>query len=180
MKRKYAYLMLSANPSVSFNRSVWSKIQGIVDPSDIADDGIEDMPHITLLANIVDSPENINIVKNFAGNIKPIEVTLNKLGLFENDVDVLKFDILSDELFEVNEKIADLLAWDDLYGIYRPHMTVAYLKKGLGKKYLGKEILSDSLLMTTLLYSDANRNITEIPIGSTGMYGLPLFENFSR
>jgi len=97
--------------------------------------GLEDDFHITVKWGIItkDAEEVKKAVKGFQGG----EVQLYKISLFKNDeYDVLKIDVDSDALSELNSAIGDKLETEDSHPTYNPHVTIAYIKSGLGKKYV--------------------------------------------
>lgn len=117
------------------------KIKSIINPDDLAEDGFELDTHITIVAKV---PSNIvpndlfNLTKQF--NISTIK--LGKVSLFENeDNDVLKFDVNDNRLTELHDLIHSKFNFDEDYPTYNAHCTIAYIKKGLGKKYV--ELLSN-------------------------------------
>lgn len=95
--------------------------------------GLEDESHVTLLYGLAG---DVTI-----GNVEEIldkhtfgTCTLKNASLFENEYDVLKFDVEGDSLHEANKALCELPFKND-YPDYHPHSTIAYLKKGAGKKY---------------------------------------------
>jgi hypothetical protein len=120
-----------------------SEIHDQIDPSDIYEEdedktyGLEDEPHCTLLYGLhkeVKSPKIQKILGEFI--FGPCEI--HNASLFENDkYDVLKFDVKNEELHKCNSALCKLPFTSD-YPDYHPHMTIAYLKPGSGKKYVEK------------------------------------------
>ncbi len=105
-----------------------------IDKNDLTDDGIEDEPHITLLYGFK-SVSNDKI-KDAIESVKFGEVKLEKVSLFENEkYDVVKFDVSGDGLQEAFKKL-NKLPNDNKYPDYHPHITLAYVKVGQGKKYV--------------------------------------------
>ena len=99
--------------------------------------GIETQPHVTLLYgfhNEVNPTDVLNLVQSYTFS----HVKIHNVSLFENEeYDVLKFDAESEVLHNVNVELRKL-PHTNLYSTYHPHMTIAYLKPGTGKKYLDK------------------------------------------
>jgi hypothetical protein len=97
--------------------------------------GLETEPHTTLLYGLhkeVSDSDISNVLKEFTFG----DVYAHNISLFENpDCDVLKFDIEGDCLFECNEKLKKFPYTTD-FPDYHPHLTIAYLKPGTGKKYI--------------------------------------------
>jgi 2'-5' RNA ligase len=102
--------------------------------------GREESPHVTVKYGLhtSDSKEVESIVK---GN-GPITAKLGKVSIFENDdFDVVKAEVESPQLHALNKKIAEGTQVTDTYQDYKPHVTIAYVKKGEGKKYVGDKSL---------------------------------------
>jgi hypothetical protein len=126
---------------------LYVKLEGIedihskIDKKDLYTDdnddsyGIEKETHITIKYGFKEDVSDHEVLdicrKSKFGDIK-----FNKISLFENDkFDVLKFDIKSKVLNELNEKISKFPN-EDKYPEYNAHSTIAYIKKGKGKKYV--------------------------------------------
>jgi 2'-5' RNA ligase len=64
------------------------------------------------------------------------KLELKNVSLFENDdYDVLKFEVNAKVLHEINDRLKKFPHTNN-YPEYHPHCTIAYLKKGRGKKYV--------------------------------------------
>jgi len=103
-----------------------------IDPKDLVDEDPGD-PHVTILYGFNDSqlPE----VKKLLADELPILGKLAKIDVFENEEhDVIIFDIESEGLEALNKKLAKL-PHESTHPDYKPHMTIAYVKSGEGKKY---------------------------------------------
>jgi len=70
-------------------------------------------------------------------NFEDITVKISKISIFESeDYDVVKYDIpLTKQILEYR-KMLENFPYTDEYGEYHPHMTIAYVTKGAGKKYI--------------------------------------------
>lgn len=127
-----------------------------VDPDD-STFGLENEPHVTLLYGLHEEV-SVELVKSVIDYHKFGPFIAHSASLFENDqYDVLKFDIKeADQLHSCNADLAKFPHTTD-YPDYHPHMTVAYIKKGMGKKYAeklaGKEY---SMNPTHVVYSVPN------------------------
>ncbi|MGD9730344.1 MAG: 2'-5' RNA ligase family protein, partial [Nitrospiraceae bacterium] len=81
---------------------------------------------------------------------RPIRVSMGALNVFENpEMDVLYVELIGDSLVSLHNKIAKLpFARPSNRPQYIPHLTLAYLKKGAGRKFIGqspfKRIISAS------------------------------------
>lgn len=119
-----------------------------IDPADLHENGIEDEPHITVLYGLTWAYEQ-DIAK-VVGRFAPLTVTLGDITLFEKDeFDVVKIDVESEELRKLNQELRDANYHKDLYGGgYNPHLTLAYVQKGQGKKYVSTDHPFKGLTLT--------------------------------
>lgn len=139
-KKEYGCLMLD------FPIKNWKNITDIIKKEDVYDVpgyGIEDKPHTTALFGFIDEKTNPKDVEKATRKIlegkKKIEAKLKELSLFKNkDFDVLKFDIESDDLHDLNKALRKEFEYKNDHPDYHPHMTIAYLKPGTGEKYVKK------------------------------------------
>ena len=136
---EYGCLMLD------FKIKNWNDITKTIKKEDIYNKegyGIEHEPHTTVLygfhSNEVTPKEIENVVKNKESGKDKISVTIKNISCFENkDFDVVKFDIESSDLNELNKELSKFPNTND-YPDYHAHMTIAYVKSGMGKKYVKK------------------------------------------
>ena len=116
--------------------------------------GRETEPHITVRYGM-ESIDPEEIAPAFKG-VGPVRARLGKLSIFETDkYDVVKVDIESDDLRAANKKVGETVPVPgETFSDYQPHITVAYVKKGEGKKYIGdksfegKEITIDHVTLS--------------------------------
>ena len=120
--------------------------------------GLEDEPHCTLLYGLHEEV-SVSEIKEVVKDFKFEECILSELSLFENEkYDVLKFDVIGDNLHECNKALKNLPYTTD-FPNYKPHLTVGYLKKGKGKSYLEKlrkKYRDISLSPKNIVYSTPN------------------------
>ena len=120
----------------------WNQITSMVDPEDVYEVegdrsyGIQDNPHVTILYGLHKgvSPDDIKaVIDRFSGDLR---VKIDGIGIFENeDFDVVKLNVVPDGgLQQLHEMISELPN-SDQYPEYKPHITIAYVKKGCGRKY---------------------------------------------
>lgn len=99
--------------------------------------GLEEEPHTTLLFGLhngVTTEDVTNVLKKF----KYGECKIHNPSLFENEnYDVLKFDVEGVNLHETNELLRDFPHTNN-FPDYHPHLTIGYIKSGMGKKYIDK------------------------------------------
>lgn len=132
--RSYSCLMLDCSDL----KKELKTIQSLIDEEDIYDEeeghGLENDPHVTVLYGIHE--QDPDAVKDQLELI-PVVYELTKLSLFENEkYDVLKCSVESKDLHKLNKQCTENLEYTNSYPDYIPHMTVAYLLPGTGKKYL--------------------------------------------
>lgn len=100
--------------------------------------GREDQIHVTILYGLhSESSEEIKPLLEGAGKIK---VKLGPTDLFLcQKFDVVTVYVISPDLRKLNAKLSTL-EHTNKHGGYKPHVTVAYVKKGKGWKHRGLEL----------------------------------------
>lgn len=110
--------------------------------------GLETQPHVTVLYGIHEDeidPETIaEVIKQ---NLKPLTLKVEEVDIFEGEeYDVVKYNLpVTEQLQEYRDlflKFPNTQSYPD----YHPHMTIAYVKPGKGKKY--KRKLRDAFEVT--------------------------------
>lgn len=136
------------------------KLNALIPDDEIFDDdtkqyGRETWPHVTILYGIL--PVSENKTKTILKKIpSKLSVALGKNSLFENEqYDVLKIDVTSPQLVAINRFLRENVEYESEHPGYIPHLTIAYLKKGFGKKYINSSLL-DGRQSTTKRYTYSN------------------------
>lgn len=134
-----------------------------VDPKD-STFGLETEPHCTLLYGLHDDV-TVETVTEIIKKSSFGKCTISGASLFENDkFDVLKYDVDGSGLHDCNAELSKLPHTTD-YPDYHPHMTVAYLKNGMGKKYMEKlDNTEKELKPKYIVYSHPNGKKTKIDL----------------
>lgn len=130
--------------------------------------GLEDEPHCTLLYGL-HKEVSVDEIKETVANFKFDELKLHNASLFENQYDVLKFDVgyvNKDENFlhDCNKALCEL-PHTNSFPDYHPHMTIAYIKKGMGQKYVDMfKKLEYNVKPEYIVYSQANGDKIKIAL----------------
>lgn len=137
-KFDYGCLMLQLNVKG------WDKfITSFIDEEDvynISDPayGYETEPHITVLFGF-ENDTDYNKVQEYTKHTvqnSNVGVILSNISHFETpEFDVVKFDIESPLLKKLNKVMRMNFNYTNAHPNYNPHCTIAYVKKGMGKKY---------------------------------------------
>lgn len=127
--------------------------------------GREDFPHITVVYGL--DTANPTAIKPLLEGIDPIKVELGDVSVFKNDdYDVVKVDVISKQLDELNKKISELSTPGQTFDTYQPHITIAYVKKGQGAKYIGDQrFRGQSITLDNLTFSGKDGKVTTLPLG---------------
>ena len=157
-QRSYSCLMLDCSSIYSYVNA----LQTSIDLNDVYDaepgHGIESQLHITVKYGI--HTDSVSEVFS-AINLKPINFSFKKISLFENEkFDVLKLDVVSKDIVALNKEVCDKLEYTDKFPKYHPHLTIAYLKPGTGKKYVKTSCpaIGQDFISSTFIFSDKLSN----------------------
>lgn len=113
-----------------------SSFQDLIAKEDLADNGIEMEPHITLLYGFHHNDTIIFDIGHILSKYTFRTVITTGVGLFENEhSDVLKLEVDDRVLTQINKEL-QLYPNSSTYSSYAAHLTLAYLKPGTGHKYL--------------------------------------------
>lgn len=142
-KFKYGCVMIELNVDPDW----WKEIQDDISDKDLKEAteersyGRVNDPHVTVLFGLHEEVEDSEIESRIESMDLP-EVKLKEISFFDKspEFDVVKFDIESEDLHNMNKMFTELPHTTD-YPDYHPHATIAYVKKGTGEKY--KRTLSD-------------------------------------
>lgn len=103
--------------------------------------------HITVAFGI-NINTDINLIKEIIKN-RPSYFQITELSLFENDnFDIIKFDVISSDLRILNHIIKSKMEVKSTFYNYHPHLTVAYVPKGMGRELIER--------LNKLLYEEMN------------------------
>ncbi len=169
-KDEYGCLM------VDLDIPIWDEIMGLIDPEDLYTDeegfGLEKKPHSTILFGLYDDEINLDDIKKELTGIDEVPVKIQKISHFDMDdpekpYDVVKFDLESEMLHSLNSKMQKFPNTNE-FPKYSPHMTIGYVRKGMGKKYDGELSSQPTVLGKHISYShpSGKKDQWELPIKS--------------
>lgn len=133
----------------------------LVRDCDLADDGREESPHVTVRFGFKPEVTTGQIEAALRGK-GPFELTLGKVSCFYGedsgkDYDVLKVDVTSPQLKALHSILGGLPN-EATHKDYKPHATIAYVKAGLGREYMRLLAPLDlKVVVDELEYSDADK-----------------------
>ena len=113
--------------------------------------------HVTVLYGIHSECPN-KTKKSLKGN-GSVKVKFGEVNVFTNpdNFDVVVVDVISKDLVALNEKLKKEVPFTNKYDSYRPHVTIAYIKKGKGEKHKGVDVWENEEFKTNkIIFSSKN------------------------
>jgi 2'-5' RNA ligase len=151
MMKKYLQFLKESNQNryeygcvmVDYNFSNWSELLQSINQDDLYEVegknyGLQTRPHLTLLYGIHEEVTDDQILKCFDGFTEDdFKVQIDGVSIFENpEFEVVKLEIdKSSKLQEINRRLSELPN-SNQFPEYKPHITLAYVKKGKGQRYI--------------------------------------------
>ena len=119
-------------------------------------------------------------VAKIIGKFGPIRLRIGRASFFpatkERQSDILKFEVVGDDLFRLNRILKTLPGGTNGEFQYQPHVTVAHLKPGLGEMYVAQtKPLNLDVTIEGMYFSDRDGNRTWI--STTGKPAPPVKTN---
>lgn len=110
-------------------------LQNRIKSADLAEHGRELHPHVTVLGQV--NTDDVAAVRRALANRPGGRLRFGSIGVFSNPQhDVLQIEVDSPELRQLHDLLAARLPNQENWPKYQPHVTLAYLKPGAGRKYL--------------------------------------------
>lgn len=130
--------------------------------------GREETPHITVKYGL--HTDKADDVRAILQNERPFAAKLGKISIFagkgDTPYDVVKADVESPELHRLNKLIAAGTKVTDTFPDYKPHVTLAYVKKGEGEKYVGNtDLEGKEITFDAITFSSKNGEMVDVPLG---------------
>lgn len=127
--------------------------------------GREDEIHVTVKYGL--HTTNSRDIKNKVGKFKQFEVELGEISRFtpaEENYDVVKIEINGEELGILHKLIGELEN-SDKHPVYKPHCTIAYVKKGTHSDLSGNLDLSGTkFIVSTITFNSKDGQSSEIDL----------------
>lgn len=166
MAREYGFLMIGYDKP-SFIQELQDSIpmEELYTEEGNDDYGLEDETHVTLIP-CMDRHLDVNLLKKELKDLSEYQIILSNISKFENDkYDVLKCDVGSYPLLYTNQQICSKYPTYSDFNDYHPHMTIAYLKKGMADKYL-KDYISPMVILkpSSFIWSGSDENDNDIQL----------------
>lgn len=139
MEDKFAFLMIDFDTPELIS-DLWNKIPEEELYTEVDNRGNkygrEEKTHVTVVP-CLDNDVSIEELKKHLKEIGRYKTILTNISLFKNEnYDVLKCDAQSVLLRDTNNSILSEFPSHSEFTEYHPHVTVAYLKSGMGDKYV--------------------------------------------
>lgn len=167
----YSYSCLMAKLPESLAEKVRALASTIPDEAILNDEaGEKGRPHdshITVKYGI--HTTDIEEVQSLLASQPPLKATLGRTTVFWNDSIVLKISVQSQDLARLNKLISKNLDCTDTHPDYKPHITVAYLKKDEKYPYYFQDHFTDEfsgieIELDTLVFSTPEGTKTMIKL----------------
>jgi len=123
--------------------------------------GLEDEIHATIFYGI--KSDDPGQVRKILRHFRPFEIRLGLITHFDTpDNDVLKISVESPVLESMHYLFEHELENDNTFPTFQPHVTIAYLKKGMAKKYIGNDYFRGlTFSVDNIIFSSkANKKVT--------------------
>jgi 2'-5' RNA ligase len=143
-------------------------LSSLIPEDDLAEGGVETEPHVTVKYGLKDADPTE--VARLLRNHPPVMVTLGKTahfaGVEDGTADAVYAEVSSPELRSLNKFVAEnTYAPGDTHRDYKPHVTLAYVKPGIGAKYDGDTTLEGTqVVIDRVVFSSKDGQKYEIPL----------------
>ena len=145
------------------------------DYGDESDTGLEMNSHVTVLYGLhTGDGEELRALVSVLG---PIAIQLGECSVFHADMskppdpdkpkyDVLKIEVISKGLHKLHESLKENFEYTSTFPDYKPHITIAYVKPGMGSYYADRfnALKGKTATFDRLIFSDKLRNHLSLPL----------------
>jgi len=142
---------------IAFGQNIITDDMLFFDPQEPDDYGREKDPHVTIKFGLTESYPSEEIAEFIRGT-KPFFIRITGMDIFSNPkFDVVKMNVEGEELTRLRQ-IFDRLPNVDEHKIYHPHMTLAYVLPGQGKRFQNRSVGKFARIsIPRIVYSDRGR-----------------------
>lgn len=170
-KREFASTQINLPPDAAH---AVRRLAAMVQPSDLAENGREDEPHVTVQYGL--HADDAAPVQRALASAGPLVLSLGKVDFFPNSEsgngDVLYVSLAPESkkaLLPLREAVRGSGEVTDTHQGYKPHATIAYVKPGSGKFYAKRfnekyPIAGRSFEATSVVFSPKEGETTRIPL----------------
>ena len=148
---KHSYgCTLFAIPAESESGRLMAELRGSIAAGDLAGQGLEPHAHVTVRFGVLPNA-NLNDLRRYLRSLEPFEVAFGCTSTFppspqSGDAAVVKVDVSSPTLEEINAAIAQHCAFKPANFEYQPHATVAFVNPDIAFKYIADDRLEGKTL----------------------------------
>ena len=151
--------------------SNWDEITSSIDTEDVYQEegdsthSIQKNPHVTILYGLHEEVTDEMVKSVFDNFNSDINIEVDGIDIFENEkYDVVKFNVRPDgTLLELHNKLSEFPNSNE-FPDYKPHITIAYVNKGTGKKYVKSDYKYQVKSVTNIVYSKPDGTKTKFSI----------------
>ena len=153
---KYAFLMIDYE-TPEFIKKIQRQIPESElylpdDPDSPWKYGLETETHVTVAA-CLDNDVDLDILKKYLKPLESYKLMIKDVSVFRNAYfDVLKCSVDCDNLFKTNNAISDDFELHTEFTEYHPHITIAYMRKGMADKYR-RHIMKEPVFIHPLCFT---------------------------
>lgn len=156
----FSCAMLSLNPDLK------TKIKDFglsTIPEEVYTEKADEDIHVTVKYGF--TFDNTKPIKTIVNDFGSVEIELGRISKFANEeFDVIKLDVYSKKLRQLHELLSTLPN-EDKHPVYRPHVTIAYVKPGSCDFLLGKEFFVGSKdVISQITWSTRNNEVEYISL----------------
>lgn len=166
-KHDYSCVMLKIPDSVGKKIKGWA-LKNIKSEDVYQEEGYgrEWSSHITALYGLL--TPNYKDVEKLVKTLGLIDIRMGNVNMFrpeDKPYDVIKVEVDSPKLVELHNLLSEKLENEDEHPEFKPHLTLAYIKKGKCRKLLGHlKFTGDLIKVDTLIFSSSLGKKTEIKL----------------
>ncbi len=154
----YSYSSTEINFNKEFSDSVMKWAEKNINKNFLNNEegGFEDQIHCTVLYGIKD--ERHEDAEKLISNFIPFKIKLGKISKLSKDgeYDVLKIEVVSDDLTKLHYLIEKNIPNKNSFPVYKPHVTIAYVKPNSCDHLIGSKIFADKKFKIYGIYFSSN------------------------